>query len=43
MAEGKLKPDFMTTHHFTLQETMQAFKIVGDYQDNVVKAMISLD
>lgn len=37
-----IKPDFMITHHFTLEEIDKAFRIVSGYEDNVVKAMIQI-
>jgi len=33
--------DFMITHRFTLEETGEAFDLVGDYRDGVVKALIT--
>lgn len=30
----------MITHHYTLDQTFEAFEVVSDYRDNVVKAMI---
>ncbi|MHC4753576.1 MAG: zinc-dependent alcohol dehydrogenase [Planctomycetota bacterium] len=39
---GKLNVDFMVTHRFSLDQTQQAFDIVAEYRDGVVKALIEL-
>ncbi|HPC36243.1 MAG TPA: alcohol dehydrogenase catalytic domain-containing protein [Candidatus Marinimicrobia bacterium] len=33
----------MATHHFSLEETGEAFELVANYQDGVMKALISID
>lgn len=35
--------DAMVTHHFSLEETQQAFDLVANYRDGVMKAMIHVD
>ena len=40
IVSGKLSPEFMVTHRFPAEKTDEAFKIVANYQDNVIKAMI---
>jgi L-iditol 2-dehydrogenase len=35
--------DFMVTHHFKFDKCKEAFDLVADYQDGVVKAMIEFD
>jgi len=40
---GKINVDFMATHNFKLQDTALAFKIVENYRDGVIKAIISFD
>jgi len=35
--------DSMVTHHFPLEETQEAFDLVANYKDGVMKAIISLD
>jgi L-iditol 2-dehydrogenase len=40
IASGKLSPEFMITHRFNYEKTSEAFDIVANYQDNVVKALI---
>jgi threonine dehydrogenase-like Zn-dependent dehydrogenase len=42
IASGKVKADFMITHHFPLEETQEAFELVAGYREGVVKAMIDL-
>jgi L-iditol 2-dehydrogenase len=37
---GKMKVDFLATHHFPLHESQKAFDIVTNYQDEVIKALI---
>lgn len=40
IASGKVDVDFMITHHFSFDQTQEAFELVADYRDGVVKAMI---
>jgi L-iditol 2-dehydrogenase len=42
IATGKAKVDFMITHRFKLEQTQQAFDIVAEYRDGVIKALIEL-
>jgi len=42
IAQGKVNVDFMITHRFSLEQTKDAFDLVGGYQDGVIKAIISL-
>jgi L-iditol 2-dehydrogenase len=39
---GKVKVDFMVTHRFPLERTPEAFDMVANYRDGVVKAMIEV-
>jgi L-iditol 2-dehydrogenase len=39
----KINLDPMVTHHFSLGETRDAFELVANYRDGVMKAMISVD
>jgi len=41
-ANGKVNLDFMVTHHFKLEEARQAFDMVAQYDDGVIKAMIEM-
>lgn len=40
MSTGKLSPEFMITHRFDMYETSEAFSIVKNYSDGVIKAII---
>lgn len=40
VAEKKVNLDPQITHHFTLDQSKDAFDLVADYRDGVVKAMI---
>ena len=40
LGAGRANLDALVTHDFTLDETQEAFDLVADYRDNVVKAMI---
>jgi L-iditol 2-dehydrogenase len=40
ISSGKIKPDFMITHRFKLEQTPKAFDMVSGYRDGVVKALI---
>lgn len=42
IASGQVNVDFMITHRFKLHQTQQAFELVRQYQDGVVKALIEL-
>ncbi len=42
IAEGKINVDFMITHRFKLEQTKQAFDMVAEYRDGVIKAVIEL-
>jgi L-iditol 2-dehydrogenase len=41
--QHKINLDKMVTHHFPLEETQQAFELLANYRDGVMKAMISFD
>jgi len=42
VASKKAKIDFMATHRFKLEQAKDAFELVADYKDGVIKAMIEL-
>jgi threonine dehydrogenase-like Zn-dependent dehydrogenase len=42
IASGKVNVDFMITHRFKLEQTQQAFDMVAEYRDGVIKALIEL-
>lgn len=39
---GSLNADFMVTHHFDLNQTAEAFAMVCEYRNGVIKAMIHI-
>jgi L-iditol 2-dehydrogenase len=40
VSKGAINLDQLVTHHFSLAETKQAFDLVADYRDGVVKAIV---
>ena len=40
--EGRIKPDFMITHRFSLDQADRAFEILADYRDGVIKAVVDI-
>jgi L-iditol 2-dehydrogenase len=40
VTSGKLKLDFMATHKFKIEQSQEAFDMLSNYRDGVVKAMI---
>lgn len=42
LASGKADADFMVTHRFSMAQTREAFELVAEYRDGVVKAMIQM-
>ena len=40
--EGRIKPDFMVTHRFSLDQAGKAFELLGDYRDGIIKAMVDI-
>ena len=40
IASGKIKPEFMITHRFGLDEVAEAFDVLANYRDRVVKAIV---
>ncbi len=42
IASGKINVDFMITHRFSLEQTQDAFDLLTDYRDGVIKAMIHM-
>jgi L-iditol 2-dehydrogenase len=41
--EGRIKPDFMITHRFSLDQAAKAFELLADYRDGVIKAVVELE
>ncbi len=42
ISSGRLSPDRMQTHNFSLDDVGKAFKLVAGYRDGVMKAMIHI-
>ncbi len=42
VADGQLDADFMITHHFDISQIAEAFDIVANYRDGVIKAMVKI-
>ena len=40
IASGRIKPEFMITHRFALDEVGEAFDMLAHYRDGVVKAVV---
>jgi L-iditol 2-dehydrogenase len=40
--EGRINPDFMVTHRFSLDQADRAFEILADYRDGVIKAVVDI-
>jgi L-iditol 2-dehydrogenase len=43
LESGKINIDKMVTHHFNMESTNEAFELVSNYRNGVMKAMISID
>jgi threonine dehydrogenase-like Zn-dependent dehydrogenase len=42
IGSGQANADFMITHRFGLERTVEAFDLAAEYGDGVIKAMINL-
>lgn len=42
MRQGRISADFMVTHRFPLERAKEAFDLVAEYDDGVLKAMIEV-
>jgi L-iditol 2-dehydrogenase len=40
--EGRINPDFMITHRFSLNRAAGAFELLADYRDGIIKAMVDI-
>jgi L-iditol 2-dehydrogenase len=40
--EGRINPDFMVTHRFSLDQADRAFEVLADYRDGVIKAVVDI-
>ncbi len=43
MESGEINMDKIVTHHFALNETSKAYDLVANYEDGVMKAMITIE
>jgi L-iditol 2-dehydrogenase len=41
--EGRIKPDFMITHRFSLDQVATAFELLADYRDGIIKAVVDME
>jgi L-iditol 2-dehydrogenase len=41
--EGRIKPDFMITHRFSLDQAAKAFELLANYRDGVIKAVVDME
>jgi L-iditol 2-dehydrogenase len=39
---GSLKPDFMVTHRFSLDQAAKAFELLANYRDGIIKAIVEV-
>ncbi len=39
---GRIKPDFMITHRFSLDQAAKAFELLADYRDGIIKAIVDI-
>jgi len=42
IAAGKVNVDAMATHNFTIDQAQEAFDLVADYRDGVIKAIVNI-
>jgi L-iditol 2-dehydrogenase len=40
--EGRIEPNFMITHRFSLDQAAKAFELLADYRDGVIKAVVDI-
>jgi L-iditol 2-dehydrogenase len=41
--QGRIKPDFMITHRFKLDQAAKAFELLTDYRDGIIKAVVDME
>jgi L-iditol 2-dehydrogenase len=39
---GRIQPDFMITHRFSLDQVARAFELLSDYRDGIIKAVVEM-
>lgn len=40
--DGRIRPDFMITHRFNLDQAARAFELLATYQDGIMKAILDI-
>jgi L-iditol 2-dehydrogenase len=40
---GRIQPDFMITHRFSLDQVARAFELLSDYRDGILKAVVEME
>jgi len=40
--EDRIKPEFMITHRFNLDQAARAFELLADYRDGIIKAIVDI-
>ncbi len=40
---GRIQPEFMITHRFTLDRVAEAFELLADYRDGILKAVVDME
>ena len=40
--EDRIKPEFMITHRFNLEQAAMAFELLADYRDGIIKAIVDI-
>ena len=40
--EGRINPDFLITHRFSLDQADRAFELLADYRDGIIKAIVDI-
>jgi L-iditol 2-dehydrogenase len=43
ICEGTIKPDFMITHRFSLDQVAKAFELLSNYRDGIIKAVVDME
>jgi L-iditol 2-dehydrogenase len=43
IGNGRINPDFLITHRFSLDQAAMAFELLADYRDGIIKAMVDIE
>jgi L-iditol 2-dehydrogenase len=41
--DGRIRPDFMITHRFNMDEAARAFELLAAYRDDIIKAVVEIE